>query len=495
MNSSLTSPPSHSTYRYTLSWPQRVLWLVVLALGGGLSGLAGTAPRVVAAAEDVDAAVEKRLADAVRYLASDELEGRGVGTKGIDLAADYIARQFTQLGLKTELFDNTPMQSFSLNPSPEIRPNNKPTLTESPGTNGKRPPSVELKPGEDCALTAAGRSEVQRKQADLKNVVAVLEGEGPLAEETIVVGAHYDHLGTRGAGSTVNRIVRSLLAMPPQHPEVYNGADDNASGVAALIEIARTLANRPEKLRRRVVFIAFTAEERGLLGSAYYVSHPPFPLEKTVAMLNLDMLGRLREEKLIVVGSGSGTGFHELLDRINQAYDLKLNKSPIGFGGSDHGSFHARKIPAMHFFTGMHENLHRPTDDLETLNVPGMRRVTQFVGEVVVALANAEGRPQYAAAAPSPRRPGGQRPYLGTVPDFAAQGTGYALSSVVDGGPAQRAGLAAGDVIVQFGDSNIGSLADIDGALRKHKAGDRVQVVVRRGEESLTLEVTLDPPR
>ena len=397
MKSSPTSPPPRSTYRRTLSRPQLVLWLLVLGLGVGLCGLAGTARRVVAAEEDA-ATVDKRLADAVRYLASDELEGRAVGTKGIDLAADYIARQFTQLGLKTDLFDDTPMQSFSLSPSPEIRPNNKPTLTESPGTNGKRPQSAELKPGEDCAPTVAGRTDVQRKQAEFKNVVAVLEGEGPLAEETIVVGAHYDHLGRRGAGSTVGRMVRSLLAMPPQHPEVYNGADDNASGVAGMIEIARTLANRPEKLRRRVVFIAFTAEERGLLGSAYYVSHPPIPLEKTVAMLNLDMLGRLRDDRLIVVGSGTGTGFGELLDRINQRYDLKLDKSLIGFGGSDHASFHAKKIPAMHFFTGVHENLHRPTDDLETLNVPGMRRLSQFVGEVVVALANAEGRPEYVAA-------------------------------------------------------------------------------------------------
>ena len=212
---------------------------MVLGLVAGLCGPAR-------AAEEEDAAVEKRLADAVRYLASDEIEGRGVGTKGIDLAADYIAGQFTQLGLKTGLFDNTPMQSFSLNPSPEIGPNHKLAPVGPPGTNGKGPQTVELKPGEDCTPKAAGRTDVQRRQAEFKNVVAVLEGEGPLADETIVVGAHYDHLGTRGAASTVGRMVRSLLAMPPQQQEVYNGADDNASGVAGMIEIARTLANRPE---------------------------------------------------------------------------------------------------------------------------------------------------------------------------------------------------------------------------------------------------------
>jgi Zn-dependent M28 family amino/carboxypeptidase len=348
-----------------------------------------------AAAAEEDAVVEKRLADTVRYLASDELEGRAVKTKGIDLAADYIARQFTQLGLKTDLFDGTPMQSFSLSSPPKIRPEEKPAPVGPPAPNGKGPQPAEPKPGEDSTPTAAQPSDLQHQQAEFKNVVAVLEGEGPLAEQTIVVGAHYDHLGIRGGGSTLERIARSLLAMPPQNPEVYNGADDNASGVAALIEIARSLANRPEKLRRRVVFVAFTAEERGLLGSAYYVSHSPFPLDKTVAMLNLDMLGRLRDERLIVVGSGTGTGFGEVLDQVNQRYNLKLDKSPRGFGGSDHASFRARKIPAMHFFTGTHENLHRPTDDLETLNVPGMRRLSQFVGEVVVALANAEQRPEY----------------------------------------------------------------------------------------------------
>jgi hypothetical protein len=283
--------------------------------------------------------------------------------------------------------------------------------------------------------------------------------------------------------------------MKPEETTIYNGADDNASGVAAVIEIARTLAKRPEKLRRRVVFIAFTAEERGLLGSGYYVSNPLVPLEKTVAMVNLDMVGRLRDDKLTVFGSGTAASFDGMLDRINQRYDLKLDKNPRGFGGSDHLAFKSKKIPVMHIFTGTHGDLHRPSDDLETLNMPGMRRVTGFAGEVVVALASAENRPEYVSVPPRRRRAGGPRPYLGTVPDLAAEGPGYALASVVEGGPAQRAGLAAGDVIVQFGDSKIGSLEDITGALRKQKAGDRVRVVVRRGEESLSFEVTLDPPR
>jgi hypothetical protein len=676
------------------------VWLLVPWL------LAGSLPPA-SAAED-EAAVEKRLADAVRYLASDELEGRGVGTKGIDLAADYIARQFAQLGLKTELFDGTPFQHLSPMTKAELGPENELALVGPPKGNGEKPESIELKLGQDFSPLAAsgagkfdlplvfvgygitakeegyddyagvdvggkavivlrhepqqadpnsvfngtkdsahaplrrklanayehgaaavvfctdkfeirkkvdgrrqqwqqaldrlaaetanfkkvdnptlqqietrhkridellgevqrsgeilraeydpvllfrpggrggpprdfpvvhcrraaldravkaalgtalaeleeqidsepkphsrklagwrlsGRTDVQRKQVGIKNVVAVLEGEGPTAEETIVVGAHYDHLGTGGFGSTLSRIARSLLGMKPEETTIYNGADDNASGVAATIEIARTLAKRPEKLRRRVVFIAFTAEERGLVGSGYYVRNPLVPLHKTVAMVNLDMVGRLRDDKLTVFGSGTAASFDGLLDRINQRYDLKLKKSRSGFGGSDHLAFYSKKIPVMHIFTGMHGDIHRPSDDFETLNIPGMRRVAGFTAEVIVALANAEDRPEYVSVPPRRRRAGGSRPYLGTVPDFGAEGPGYALASVVEGGPAQRAGLAAGDVIIQFGDSKIGGLEDIDSALRKHKASDRVRVVVRRGEESLSFEVTLDPPR
>jgi hypothetical protein len=700
MRSPHTSPPPAPTSHGGPPWRRLALLVVVPCW------LAAVLCVPTRAAEDA-ALIEKRLADSARYLASDQLEGRGVGTKGIDLAADYIARQFTQFGLKTSLYDGTPFQQLSPLSVTELGPENELALVGPPESNGKRPEPIKLKPSEDFSPLAAGaagkfdlplvfagygitaeaegyddyagldvagkavivlchepqqadpksvfngtkpsayapfdrklsnacqhgaaavifctdqfdirknvegrrrqwqqaldrladqiaqfkkvdhptlrqvetqrvridellsqvqsagqklhaacdpvlpfraaggggpqrdipvlhcrkavldrvlhaalatdlatleeqidrgpqphsrelggwrvagRTDVRRKQAGMKNVVAVLEAEGPRAEETIVVGAHYDHLGRGGFGVTLGRIVRSLLAMEPEQSEIYNGADDNASGVATLLEIARTLAGRPEKLHRRVIFIAFTGEERGLLGSAYYVGHPLIPLENTVAMLNLDMVGRLRDDTLTVLGSGTATGFSELLDRINQRYDLKLNKSPSGFGASDHLAFSAKRVPAMHFFTGMHADVHRPTDDFEKLNVPGMRRVEQFVGDVVVALANAEDRPQYAAGATPRRRSGSSRPYLGTVPDFGAGGSGYALSSVVPGGPAQRAGLAGGDVIVQFGQSKIDSLEDIDAALRKHKAGDRVRVVVRRKEESLTFEVTLDPP-
>ena len=318
-----------------------------------------------------------------------------------------------------------------------------------------------------------------------RSSIAALEAEGPLAAETIVIGAHYDHLGFGRRGSSKDQ---------PQ--AVYNGADDNASGVAALIEVAGTLARRQEKLRRRVVFIAFTAEERGLRGSAYYVNHALVPLENTLAMLNLDMVGRLRNETLTITGTGTAEQFDQLLDRVNEQHGLKLAKRSSGFGGSDHLSFYSKKLPAMHFITGTHGDLHRPSDDFEKLNVPGMRRLVGLVTDVAVELANADDRPRYVATQrPAGTGRGGRRPSLGTVPDFAAEGPGYAISDVVRDGPAERAGLKGGDAIVQFGESKIGNLEHVDSALRKHKAGDRVKVVVRRGGREMTFEVTLDPPR
>jgi len=344
---------------------------------------------------------------------------------------------------------------------------------------GPTPQSREL-----TGWRATGQTDVARKEVVIKNVVGVLEGEGPLAEETIVIGAHYDHVGY-GRGGPDGKTKE----------QIYNGADDNASGVAVMIEIARALAARQEKLRRRIVFIAFSAEERGLIGSNYYVNHPLMPLEKTVTMLNLDMVGRLREDKLTIFGTGTAKQFDEILERLKPEHGMEFVTRASGFGASDHSSFYGKKIPAMHFITGMHKDVHKTTDDFEKLNVPGMRRVGRLVEEMAVELANADARPEYVSTVPSPRRMGGNRPYLGTVPDFSAEGPGYTISSVMKDGPAEKGGIRGGDAIIRFGESKIGSLEDIDSALRKHKPGDRVKVVVRRGKEEVTLEVTLAPPR
>ncbi|MGH7134117.1 MAG: M28 family peptidase, partial [Pirellulales bacterium] len=270
---------------------------------------------------------------------------------------------------------------------------------------------------------------------------------------------------------------------------------DNASGTAALIEVARRLAARPEKLARRIEFIAFTGEERGLIGSARYCRDPLCPLDKTIAMLNMDMVGRLTDDKLIVQGADTATEFGPIIDELAERYGFKVTKQPGGFGPSDHASFYPHKVPVMHFFTGTHSDYHRPTDDLEKINLPGMRRVADMVTEAVVALAGAEERPHYQAVKAKSQGRGGDRPYFGSIPDFASEEPGYHLGGVSPDSPADKGGLKAGDAIIKLGEYKIGNLEDFDGALRKFKAGDKVPVVVKRDGQEITVSVVLDPPR
>ncbi|HEX7377842.1 MAG TPA: M20/M25/M40 family metallo-hydrolase [Pirellulales bacterium] len=344
---------------------------------------------------------------------------------------------------------------------------------------GPAPHSADL-PG--CRLK--GEITVLRREAEVKNVVAVLEGEGPRAEETLVVGAHYDHLGLGGEGSLANGV-----------KAVHNGADDNASGTAALIEVARRLTANGEKPSRRVVFIAFTGEERGLVGSARYCRDPIVPLEKTIAMLNMDMVGRLTDDKLIIQGVDTATEFAPLIDSLTERYGFKVTRQPGGFGPSDHSSFYSHKVPVMHFFTGTHSDYHRPSDDVEKINLPGMRRVADMVADAALALVRAGERPQYLEVKAKPRGQGGDRPYFGSIPDFASEEPGYHLGGVSPGSPADKGGLKAGDAIIKLGEYKIGNLEDFDGALRKYKAGDKVAIVVLRAGEQVKLEVVLDPPR
>jgi hypothetical protein len=330
-----------------------------------------------------------------------------------------------------------------------------------------------------------GEVTVERQEVDVKNVIGVLEGEGPHADETIVIGAHYDHLGMGGASSAA-----------PGVKEIHNGADDNGSGTTVLLEVARQLVAQG-KPPRRIVFIAFTGEERGLVGSARYVREPLVPIDKTVAMLNLDMVGRLSDEKLIVHGTGTAKEFDALVDKFGKQHGFEITKKPGGFGPSDHASFYGAKVPVLFYFTGTHTDYHRPSDDFEKLNIVGMRRVANLVAQTAEVLAKADTRPAYQEVAGDTERMGGggDRPYFGSIPDFAQSEPGYAISGATKGSPADRGGLKAGDNIIQFGDSKVGNLEDFDSALRKYKAGDKVQVVVKRNGQEVKLEVTLDPPK
>lgn len=332
---------------------------------------------------------------------------------------------------------------------------------------------------------AVGQMPVERVRSDVANVVGVLEGEGPLADETIILGAHYDHVGRGGANS-----------LAPGSTEIHNGADDNASGTAALLELARRFGARPQKPPRRLVFIAFTAEELGLIGSARYVKEPVFPLENTIAMFNLDMVGRMQEDKLIVYGTGTSPRWEPELNRLNAQAQFKLSFKPEGFGPSDHSSFYGKKIPVLHFFTGNHPDYHRPSDDWDKLNLDGAVRVVEFLEQLVLQTLEHPERPPYVEVK-QPQGPtrGGNRPYVGTIPDFSSDLPGYSISGTAPGSPAEKAGLKAGDRIVSLGGHKITGLDDFDLALRKFKAGDEVDVVVVRDGQEVMLRVTLAPPR
>ncbi len=328
---------------------------------------------------------------------------------------------------------------------------------------------------------AAGQTDLGRQQAAAKNVLAMLPGDGPLAEETIVVGAHYDHLGLGDYGSLDRR--PGLL-----HP----GADDNASGVAAMIEIARQLAARPSRPQRSVLFIAFSAEELGLLGSKHYVAHPVVPLDKTVAMINFDMVGRMRNNRLTIFGVGTSELWAKLLDQIS-VEGVDVARLPGGAGSSDQLPFYLQKIPALHLYTGMHGEYHRSTDTFETLNVPGMRRVVELSVRLIEGLAAEKERPKFHEGQtlfPAAKR----RVTFGAVPESndADGQNGFRLAGIVIGGPAERAGLKTGDVVIEFGGQKVGNFYDFATLLSKYEGGEKVKTVVRRGEETLTVEVELE---
>jgi hypothetical protein len=335
-----------------------------------------------------------------------------------------------------------------------------------------------------------GEVAIERRETEASNIVAVLPGtgvtrtSGTTARDVVVLGAHYDHLGY-GDGNS----------LAPGVEAIHHGADDNASGTAMLIEVARLLAAEGP-FPRTILFVAFAGEERGLLGSAHYTANPLLPLDRTAAMVNLDMVGRLDGEKLIVHGTGTGTGFDPLVDRLAAAAGLATAKEPGGFGPSDHSSFYARKIPVLHLFTGSHTDYHRPTDTADKINYLGMARITRVVAELVRELATAAQPPDYVeVASPQFAGGGGDRPYFGSIPDFGKPGGGYALSGVSKDSPAARGGLRGGDLIVRLGESTITGLEDFDSALRKHRAGETVDVVVRRDGRDVTLQVKLGDPR
>ena len=337
--------------------------------------------------------------------------------------------------------------------------------------------------------TVSFEVKMHRGDIALKNVVGVLEGNGPLAKETVVVGAHYDHLGYGGGFGSLANLKKMAI---------HHGADDNASGSTAVIELARRFGAMENRKGRRLVFMTFSGEEMGLLGSAHYAKEPLFPLEDTVAMFNLDMVGRLPKDKktgkevLLVEGSTSSKTFDDLVEKINKNYDFEMRKEEKFDANSDHASFYQKKIPVLFFWTGIHPDYHRPSDTADKINVAGMRKIVDMSEEVLKHFTTVEKRPDYVEGRLRKRGPGGG-PRLGFTPgNYGEEGEGVLIAAVTDNLPAAKAGLKAGDRIVELAGKQVKNMTHYMDIMSDQKAGDTIEAVILRDDKKMTVKIKLE---
>jgi hypothetical protein len=339
-----------------------------------------------------------------------------------------------------------------------------------------KPASMALKWG----VTAV--ADVTPRRSRTRNVLGRLPGTGDGAADVIVVGAHYDHLGL-GMGASLD---------PSPEGKLHAGADDNASGVSGVLELARRLAPQPR--RRSILFAAFGAEEEGTLGSSHFVKAPPVPLERVAAMVNMDMIGRLRDDSVAVQGTGTSPLWTKLLQEANGPVGLKLTTSEGGYGPSDHSPFYAAGRPVLFFFTGAHQDYHRPSDTADKINAEGIARVADLVEGIVSQLARSAEPVAFTRVAAEKEQQTatrGFRVWVGGIPDYSAEAPGVRFTGVTPGSPAEKAGVLAGDVLVRFGEKEIRNVYDYTYALADRKPGDRVAIVVKREGKDVPLEVVL----
>lgn len=407
------------------------------------AGLPVTAAAQICPTPDAITAGLSLPMSALRFLADDALGGRLAGSAGERCAGDYLASEFARLGLTPGgddggWFQSLPLQS-AINPHAD-------------GGTGR-------------------------------NVIAVLEGADPaLRNESVVVGAHYDHLGDGGVPGS----------LAPGERAIHNGADDNASGVAAMLWAAQELARGPRPARS-VTFIAFTGEESGLLGSAYYTAHRATNAGPMVAMINLDMVGRLGAGPLIVYGVDTAAEWNALLEPAAARAGVPIATRGEGYGPSDHTSFYLKDVPVLHFFTNTHGDYHKPSDDWDRIDAAGLTQIASMVRDVT--LAAADRRPaltlRRGAGEPPRQSAGGYGAYLGSVPDFTPVDRGVKLSGVTAGSPADAGGIRAGDIVVAIGPHEVADLQGMTEALRAHKPGETLDVQVVRDGAPRTFRVTL----
>jgi hypothetical protein len=325
--------------------------------------------------------------------------------------------------------------------------------------------------------------DIETTRATVNNVLAWLPGQ---SDEYVIIGAHYDHLGRGNFDSLA----------PAQIGQIHPGADDNASGTAGVLELARLLAPQRGQLKRSILFMNFAGEELGLLGSSAWVEDPTKPLAKAAAMLNMDMIGRIKDDKVYIGGVGTGSTFKAVLEQAQKDAPFKIEYSAGGYSSSDHTSFVTKKIPVLFFFSGLHSDYHKPSDTWDKINSASAAKLLNMIESVAVQLANAQEPPTFQVVAEDKPATGGggggYGPYFGSIPDFGEVETGVKFSDVKPNSPAAKAGLKAGDILIQFGDKPIKNLYDFTDALRRSKVGDVVEVKVLRDGRPVTASVKLE---
>jgi hypothetical protein len=376
----------------------------------------------------------------VWFLASDSLEGRGTGTLGEIRAANYIASQFLVMGLEPMGGEGSYFQPFQVTVSIEGIPH----------------------------------------QVMARNVVGYLDNK---AKKTIVIGAHYDHLG---------RGYQSGSLSPDSRYSIHNGADDNASGTSGLIELARHFSVNSQEESFNLLFIAFSGEELGLLGSKYYVEHPTVSLESMAFMMNMDMIGRLDEAKGVTIGGwGTSPAWGQLMPGIAERNNFKYGVDSSGIGPSDHTSFYLKEKPVLFFFTGVHSDYHKTTDDFEKVNVVGEARILKMVTDLVAELDSKKIIPSYTEAG-NPHAQATQQTFkvtLGVIPDYSFNGKGLKIDGVSKDRPASLAGMVAGDIVIRMGTFLINDIQDYMKALGKFEKGQVTEVEIQRKADKKVLRV------
>lgn len=383
----------------------------------------------------------------IEYLASDSLNGREAGTADEAAAANYIADLFRDYGLEPAGDEETYFQEFTINTS---------VLTNPHSTD-----------------TSSGEKRVSR------NVLGLLQGTSD-SDEYIIIGAHYDHLGMGEFGS--------LYRGPG--PRIHNGADDNASGTAGLLELAEYFSeHRPDK---DILIQAYSGEEMGLLGSAYYVEHPVLENEDAIAMINMDMIGRMDEKKLMIFGIGTADDWEEIVMTANRD-SLSLDLVQDGTGSSDHTSFYYKNIPVLHYFTDTHSDYHRPSDDAEYINYDGEAMALNHLRRVVEYLSTINKEQLAFIEAPGEQRQSMTMdgPTLGVLPDYGYEGEGMRITGVTEGRAAANAGLKGGDIIIGIAGEELADIYAYMGALNKLENGQLTTITVLRDGEEMTFDLQL----